>query len=313
MLWLLWLAAKIFFGVPILFLILFMIALKGYNILVARPMINRLRKQGVFIFPGSEDLITLARQIRDFRLYVAEEEEAVSQMQYTVLELARISGKKELNAKDYPVSCFGVFNQQYVFIQDPEVVQDAFTFKNQELDKTEQNGLYFKPILGESFLFSQTDEHWKAKRKACAHAFYKDRLTLMLDTLKEQILKNFERWQEEIGKSDGSTVINIQYEFERIFSRNIITIAFGEDISDEKFEIMVETPKGSKNFTPKMVSIREALHETFENYVVGLNDVLSHPYNQMWKWTGKFIHHTAFIKQTVDNSKRIRAYINDYV
>ena len=136
MLWLLWLAAKIFFGVPILFLILFMIALKGYNILVARPMINRLRKQGVFIFPGSEDLITLARQIRDFRLYVAEEEEAVSQMQYTVLELARISGKKELNAKDYPVSCFGVFNQQYVFIQDPEVVQDAFTFKNQELDKT---------------------------------------------------------------------------------------------------------------------------------------------------------------------------------
>jgi len=83
----------------------------------------------------------------------------------------------------------------------------------------------------------------------------------MMDSLKDQIKKAFARWNEQIEKSaDGTTIIDIFIEFERIFSRNIITIAFGEDICDEKFEITVETPQNSGNFVPKMVSVREALH-----------------------------------------------------
>ena len=55
-----------------------------------------------------------------------------------------------------------------------------------------------------------------------------------------KIMDAFTKWINEIKASqDGSTVIDIAYEFERIFSRNIITIAFGEDISDEKFEVLV--------------------------------------------------------------------------
>jgi len=39
-------------------------------------------------------------------------------------------------------------------------------------------------MLGHSFLTSKGDDLWKAKRKACAHAFYKDKLEAMLEVLK---------------------------------------------------------------------------------------------------------------------------------
>ena len=56
------------------------------------------------------------------------------------------------------------------------------------IDKDGSAEIIFKPLIGESFVFSKTDQLWKDKRKACAHAFYKDRLTLMLDTLKQKIM-----------------------------------------------------------------------------------------------------------------------------
>ena len=37
--------------------------------------------------------------------------------------------------------------------------------------------------------------------------------------------------------SDGLTVIDIAAEFNEIMSRNMITIIFGEDVTEEEFEI----------------------------------------------------------------------------
>jgi len=48
----------------------------------------------------------------------------------------------------------------------------------------------FSKFMGESFLFSRADEVWKAKRKACAHAFYKERLVHMLEVLKDKMTEH---------------------------------------------------------------------------------------------------------------------------
>ena len=61
--------------------------------------------------------------------------------------------------------------------------------KNAELDKT---GLFegvFKNFFGSSFLYSKTDEAWKAKRKGVAHAFYKDRIMVLLEHLKDYTIE----------------------------------------------------------------------------------------------------------------------------
>jgi len=53
-------------------------------------------------------------------------------------------------------------------------------------------------------------------------------------------------------------------EFEKIFSKNIIHIAFGEDISDKKYEFQARKSKDGTETEPKMLSIRECLHELNE-------------------------------------------------
>ena len=92
----------------------------------------------------------------------------------------------------------------------------------------------FKDYFGESFLFSKTNQNWKAKRTAIAHAFYKDRMKTMLDVLKEKIEEAFLRWIEDMSQSQGKnqTIVDISKEFELIFAKNIIHIAFGEDINE---------------------------------------------------------------------------------
>jgi len=72
-------------------------------------------------------------------------------------------------------------------VSDPDMVKDLFGAKNSITDKDGMMETMFKDSIGESFVFSRGDESWKAKRKACAHAFYKERLILMLETLKGKI------------------------------------------------------------------------------------------------------------------------------
>ena len=59
--------------------------------------------------------------------------------------------------------------------------------KNAILDKTGMIERVLKNLFGKSFLFSVSDDAWRSKRKALAHAFYKNRLVIMLDAFKSQI------------------------------------------------------------------------------------------------------------------------------
>jgi 3-deoxy-D-arabino-heptulosonate 7-phosphate (DAHP) synthase len=94
--------------------------------------------------------------------------------------------------------------------------------------------------LGNSFLFSPTDAVWYAKRKACAHAFYKDQLKIMMEVLKDKVEDSCEEWNKGIESSpDKSHEIDITKEFEKILIKNIVTISFGEDITDQTFEFQV--------------------------------------------------------------------------
>lgn len=76
-------------------------------------------------------------------------------------------------------------------------------------------------MLGSSLLFGPSDEDWRQKRKACAHAFYKDRLKLMVEMFKKLIDGRFTEWDAKIeaatsSASEGeqpSLTINIVREF----------------------------------------------------------------------------------------------------
>jgi cytochrome P450 len=127
-------------------------------------------------------------------------------------------------------------------------------------------------------------------------------------------MKNFNVWRAEIAKSpEKNTTLNIAVVFERIFSRNIVTIAFGEDISDEKFEIMKCKERNSLEFYKKECSIREALSEVIiQNLEIWMRKA-THPINIAWKYTGK-VYNISEADGIVDaNNKTIRSFVMAYV
>jgi len=93
--------------------------------------------------------------------------------------LDNLDSKKEgdtLDASKHPVAVINIQSEPLVFIQDPRMAQELFTTKSSIYDKTGTLEGVFSPLLGRAFLFAKGDADWKAKRKACAHAFYKERL-----------------------------------------------------------------------------------------------------------------------------------------
>ena len=92
------------------------------------------------------------------------------------------------DAGKIPIYGFGMHGKPYLVMMDPVVVGDIFTTKNKIMDKDGTLCSVFKRMLGDSFLFQKTDENWKEKRKASGHAFYKDRLEIMLEILRKQIM-----------------------------------------------------------------------------------------------------------------------------
>ena len=94
----------------------------------------------------------------------------------------------------------------------------------------------FKDLLGNSFLFGPGDEVWKAKRKAISHAFYKDRLNLMIEALKEQILSTQKIWHMVIEKQ-GEMNIDLASDVLPIFQEFIMKVIFGADEDPPTVEI----------------------------------------------------------------------------
>ena len=141
---------------------------------------------------------------------------------------------KKFDGAEYPVLALNFQTVNHIWVSDPAIVQDIFVGKNAMLDKDPESLIMFEDIIGQSFLFGHNDEAWKEKRKACAHAFYKERLVFMLETLKDKSMETFGKWLDEISASGkGSTQIDMATEFSEIFARNIIHVSFGEDLSDE--------------------------------------------------------------------------------
>ena len=71
----------------------------------------------------------------------------------------------------------------------------------------------------------------------------------MVDVMKEITATKFESWKEQINNSQQkSHVVDTTIEFADINARNIITIAFGEDINDELFELKVRKKQRSSEF-----------------------------------------------------------------
>jgi cytochrome P450 len=59
----------------------------------------------------------------------------------------------------------------------------------------------FNDLLGNSFLFSDGNEEWKLKRKACSPGFYKKNLQALMEAMKQIGLDTVTKWKAKINAS----------------------------------------------------------------------------------------------------------------
>jgi cytochrome P450 len=69
--------------------------------------------------------------------------------------------------------------QTNIFISDPTLLNELYVTKNKFFDKHHAVYEAFKPLVGDSILFSRSDEEWAKRRKTLSAAFYKEKLLKM--------------------------------------------------------------------------------------------------------------------------------------
>lgn len=128
-------------------------------------------------------------------------------------------------------------------------------------------------------------------------------------------MERIQKWMAEIEASpDKKTVIDIAIIYEEILTSTILTINFGEDLSNTFIEIdMREQTDSGVKLVRKTVPLGVALHEaigqvTFEASFKHLNPL----YQTARKLTG-IKDFTQYQTKIVKNCERIRNFIHGYV
>lgn len=189
---------------------------------------------------------------------------------YTFM-LDEIEGlERRFDGGKYPMVVTNLATEVRVHVSDPQVVQDIFVKENVNLEKHDENLVLLKDLLGFNLIFSKADAGWKAKRKALAHAFYKNTLVAMVGALRTTLARYSKKWDEQIRMSEsGSIEFDAQSEIENLLTETIIEIAFGENICGVEidFDFMTETAAGPV-FESRACTLLEAFSNIFKQVSV---------------------------------------------
>ena len=81
------------------------------------------------------------------------------------------------------------------------MVNELYVSKNKYFEKADKAKNVFLQLFGNSILFDKSNELWATKRKHLSSAFYKDKMTGMLQLIIATSSKRIEEWKEKHIKS----------------------------------------------------------------------------------------------------------------
>ena len=185
--------------------------------------------------------------------------------------------------------------------------------KNHQSDKDGFTELMFSDLIGNSFIFSHNDARWKEKRKACAHAFYKERLVQMIEVLKDKVIESVDKFTKEIKDSNESfTIMDFEGEFSNMLSRNIIHICFGLDLVHEKVHLKYEPVKG-EGFKEGSFNVPEAIGVLLDQMNTSYANKYYNPINWLAPYTKRWMDFSSYYKVYKENCTRTRDFIETFV
>ena len=92
-----------------------------------------------------------------------------------------------------------------------------------------------------------------------------------MEVLKDLLAADIEIWKKRIAESpDKSTVIDMMVEFEQFFSKTVIMISFGEDVTNQKFKMQYRVDPHGSEFVEREVNLPTAIHETVNQVIASV-------------------------------------------
>jgi cytochrome P450 len=96
-----------------------------------------------------------------------------------------------------PIFCNFYGPVPVLVINDPDIVNEIYVTKNKYVDKSEKFGRVIRRLFGDSILFSPSDEKWAEKRKHLSSAFYKDKLSQMMERIVMITNQQVHSWRDK--------------------------------------------------------------------------------------------------------------------
>lgn len=119
-----------------------------------------------------------------------------------------------------------------LIIVDPKMTEDIYTTNNKYFTKHPLVGSLLAPFFGKSILASDSNDEWRARRKALAPTFYKGKLVKMVEIAKESVRSTINSWNKECENKPEGTIIQLISETSKLQSRIILRCAIYEDLTD---------------------------------------------------------------------------------
>ena len=140
---------------------------------------------------------------------------------------------------------------------DPRVVEAMYTTKNKYFNKHPLIRDVSYILTGDSILFAETNDEWRASRKALTPAFYKGKLVSMLEIAKQAIRKTVKSLKKHVDANGPKAEIDIMEAISTMMARIMLMCALGEDITDQSIDYW----EGGKLLRKSMAF---SLRETFQ-------------------------------------------------
>ena len=158
-----------------------------------------------------------------------------------------------------------------------------------------------KSLTGESILFAETSDDWRKSRKAISPAFYKGKLSNLVDIAKGAVAKTLANFKEKVARQGPRTKIDIMEEIGMMTARIMLMCALGVDCAEHPVEFWENSRQGTK-------SLAYSLRFTFSNLV---NRLLS-PHIVLFPMLARY-HITPFERDQAKNAKALRDFCEDII
>ena len=112
------------------------------------------------------------------------------------------------------------------------------------------------PLIGNSILLAENGENWRARRNAITPAFYRGKLSKMIDLAKEAMEGSLQKWLNLTAQ--GQTEIDLINEVSLIYMRVLLKTAIGESLEDVKVDYW-------EDGKVRQMELPFALRETYSN------------------------------------------------